>query len=188
MTITSKDSYVTRDPELNVILERIAERLDRLEGLRPELSEGLMHLGKEKELTTTTTPMIGAATGTSLAVTGAVTSSGGGIGYATGAGGTVTQITSRVTGVTLNKLCGKITMFSSAVLAQGVSTFTLTNSFIAATDFILIAHISTTNGGAWNFSVVASAGSAAITVRNVSAASITEATPLRFTIIKGATA
>ena len=37
------------------------------------------------------TPAIGAATGTSLAATGAITSSGGGIGYATGAGGTVVR-------------------------------------------------------------------------------------------------
>jgi hypothetical protein len=40
---------------------------------------------------TLTAPNIGAATGTSLAATGGITSSGGGLGYATGAGGTVTQ-------------------------------------------------------------------------------------------------
>jgi hypothetical protein len=134
------------------------------------------------------TPNIGVATGTSLATTGEQTSSGGKVGYSTGAGGTVTQLTSRATGVTLNKLCGNITMFSAAVAAQGVSTFTLTNSFIAATDLIIIRHISATNGGAWNISVVAAAGSCTITVRNISTASITEATPLRFTIIKGVTA
>lgn len=137
---------------------------------------------------TLTTPNIGAATGTSLAVTGALTSSGGGHGYAAGAGGTVTQSTSRSTGVTLNKLCGNITMFSAAQAADAIVTFTLTNSFIAATDMIVIKHISATNGGAWNFSVVCSAGSCTITVRNVSNASITEATPLRFSIIKGVTA
>ena len=55
------------------------------------------------------TPVIGAATGTSLAVTAAVTSSGtAGVGYATGAGGAVTQITSPTTGVTLNKTTGAI--------------------------------------------------------------------------------
>lgn len=120
-------------------------------------------------------------------ITGKFTSSGGGIGYSTGAGGTVTQITSRVTGVTLNKLCGNITMFSSAVAINAVSTFTLTNSFIEATDFVLVQHISATNGGAWGISVVAGAGSCTITVRNNTTASITEATPLRFTIIKGVT-
>lgn len=119
--------------------------------------------------------------------TGAVTSNGGGIGYATGAGGTVTQITSRTTGVTLNKLCGNITMFSAAQAANAIVTFTLTNSFIAAGDFVLVQHISATNGGAWVFSTVAAAGSVAITITNSSNASITSATPLRFTIIKGVT-
>lgn len=132
------------------------------------------------------TPVIGAATGTSLAVTGALTSSGGGYGYATGAGGTVTQATSRTTTVVLNKLCGNITMFSAAQAANAIVTFTMTNSFIAANDFLLVQHISATNGGAWVFSCVCSAGSATISIANSTAASITSATPLRFTIIKGA--
>ncbi|NBS24587.1 MAG: hypothetical protein EBS78_11605 [Altererythrobacter sp.] len=38
------------------------------------------------------------------------TSTSGGIGYGTGAGGTVTQATSKSTGVTLDKVCGEITM------------------------------------------------------------------------------
>jgi len=140
---------------------------------------------------TLTTPNIGAATGTGLAATTAITSSGsagGGVGYATGAGGTAVQGSSRTTTVVLNKLCGTFTMFSAAQAAQAIVTFTLTNSFIAAGDFILIQHISATNGGAWQFSVVAGAGSCTITVRNVSTGSITEATPLRISVIKGVTA
>jgi hypothetical protein len=140
---------------------------------------------------TLTTPNIGAATGTGLAATTAITSSGsagGGVGYATGAGGTAVQGSSRTTTVVLNKLCGTFTMFSAAQAAQAIVTFTLTNSFIAAGDFVLIQHISATNGGAWQFSVVAAAGSCTITVRNVSNASITEATPLRISVIKGVTA
>lgn len=127
-----------------------------------------------------------ASTG-NISTTGQVVSTGGGIGYAAGAGGTVTQGTSRSTGVTLNKLCGTITMFSSAQSADSTVTFTLTNSFIASTDFIMVQHISATNGGAWEFSVVAGSGSCTITVRNTSAGSITEATPLRFIILKAAT-
>jgi len=127
-----------------------------------------------------------AATGDIL-TTAKFTSSGGGIGYSTGAGGTVTQLTSRATAVTLNKLCGNITMFSAAVAVNGVSTFTLTNSFIEATDFVLVRHISATNGGAWGISVVPGAGSCTISVRNNTTASITEATPLRFIILKATT-
>lgn len=84
------------------------------------------------------TPVIGAATGTSLAATGAITSSGtAGVGYATGAGGAVTQITSRTTGVTLNKTTGAITMFSAAG-SPTLASFTVTNSTVAATDVIII--------------------------------------------------
>lgn len=122
-----------------------------------------------------------------ITATGQFVSSGGGIGYTTGAGGTATQGTSRTTTVVNNKLCGTITMFSAAQAADALVTFTLINSFIAATDFILVQHISATNGGAWSISVVAGAGSATINIRNVSNASITEATPLRFTIIKATT-
>jgi hypothetical protein len=131
-----------------------------------------------------TTPNIGAATGTSLAVTGAITSSGGGIGYAVGSGSSVTQGTNRTTGVTLNKLCGNITMFSGSQAAAAVVAFTLTNSFIAATDIVIVQHISATNAGCWEFSNVPAAGSVSINVKNISAATITSATPLRFAIIK----
>jgi hypothetical protein len=131
-----------------------------------------------------TTPNIGAATGTSLAVTGAITSSGGGIGYAVGSGSSVTQGTNRTTGVTMNKLCGNITMFSGSQAAAAVVAFTLTNSFIAATDIVIVQHISATNAGCWEFSNVPAAGSVSINVKNISAATITSATPLRFAIIK----
>jgi hypothetical protein len=132
----------------------------------------------------TGTPAIAAATGTSLAVTGAIASSGGGIGYATGAGGTATQGTSRTTGVTLSKLCGTITMFSSAVAAAATSVFTWTNTFLAATDLVVMQHNSATNASCWAIEVVCAAGSASVTVKNISAASITEATPLKFIVIK----
>ncbi len=127
-----------------------------------------------------------AATG-DITTTGQVLSSGGGIGYTTGAGGTVTQITSRATSVTLNELCGNITMFSAAQAANAIITFTLTNSFIAATDYLLVQHISATNGGAWVFSTVCGAGSATISITNSSNASITSATPLRFFVLKATT-
>jgi hypothetical protein len=133
-----------------------------------------------------TTPNIGVATGTSLAVTGAVTSSGAGIGYVSGAGGTVTQSSSRTTGVTLSKLSGTITMFSSAVAAAASSTFTWTNTFITATDMVIMEHNSTTNPACWKCEVICAAGTATVVVKNISAASITEATPLKFIIIKAA--
>ncbi len=135
-----------------------------------------------------TTPNIGAATGTSLAVTGAVTSSGGGVGYATGAGGTQTQSSSKSTGVTLSKLCGTITMNGAALAAATTVSFTLTNTFIAAGDFVNVQHASVGTLGAYTFAVAPASGSVVISVRNVHTASLSEAIVLRFVIIKAVTA
>lgn len=60
-----------------------------------------------------------------------------GLGYGTGAGGTVTQATSRTTGVTLNKPTGAITLVSAAGSATPAS-FTVTNSLVVATDCIVL--------------------------------------------------
>jgi len=124
-----------------------------------------------------------------ITATGGITSSGGGIGYTAGAGGTVTQITSRATTVILNELCGNIIMFSATQASQNIVTFTLTNSFIEANDQVFVTYIgaNATNRGLWNLCAVPAAGSAVITIRNVhTGTSAAEATPLRFTIIKGA--
>lgn len=78
------------------------------------------------------------ATGSAV-VTGAITSSSptAGVGYATGAGGTVTQNTSNTSAVTLNKVCGKITMFGP--VTGGTSfLFTFNNTTIAANDVVLL--------------------------------------------------
>jgi len=89
--------------------------------------------------TTLVAPVIGAATGTSLAVTGPVTSSGGALGYATGAGGAVTQSTNRTTGVTINKLSGAITTNNASLAAAAEATFTVTNSQVLVGDVILLS-------------------------------------------------
>jgi hypothetical protein len=87
-----------------------------------------------------------ALTPASVAATGAVTSNSptAGIGYATGAGGAVTQATSRTTGVTLNKVCGQVTLFSAAGSASWQS-FTVTNSAVGATDEINVWQVSGTD-------------------------------------------
>ena len=71
--------------------------------------------------------------------------SGKTIGYGSGSGGAVTQLTSRTTGVTLNKGAGAITLFTAAGSATPAS-FTVTNSAVAATDVInLSVKSATTN-------------------------------------------
>ena len=54
-------------------------------------------------------------------------------------------------------------------------------------NLVLVRHISATNGGAWSIDAIPAAGSCSIVVRNISTASITEATPLQFFVLKGAT-
>lgn len=68
----------------------------------------------------------------------------GGLGYGVGAGGAVTQITGRTTGVTLNKVCGAITLVSAAGSATAAS-FTVANSAVAATDVIDVCQKSGTD-------------------------------------------
>lgn len=137
--------------------------------------------------TFTGTHVIPATTGTSLAVTGAITSSGAGIGYTSGNGGTVTQITNKSTGVTLNKLAGDITMVNSALAAAAIVSFTLTNNQIAATDIIHVQHNATGTFGAYTINGRSAAGSAVISIRNNTAGALAEAIVIKFIVIKAAT-
>lgn len=79
----------------------------------------------------------------SFALAGTLIKSGY-FGYGTGAGGAVTQATSRTTGVTLNKACGQITL-ASAAGSTAWQTFTVTNSLVAATDTIHVSQASGTD-------------------------------------------
>ena len=107
------------------------------------------------------------------------------IGYTAGAGGTVTQNANKTTGVTLNKLSGQIVMNGAALAAAAEVAFTLTNSFIAATDVVIVNIQSVGTAGAYLVSVGAvAAGSCSITVSNASAGSLSQAVVLNFAIIK----
>lgn len=132
--------------------------------------------------------------GTSI-LTGAVSSAAsilsssasGGLGYKTGAGGTVTQITSKATTVVLNTICGQITMNNAALLASTTVAFTLTNSTIAATDVILFNHVSGGTVGSYLINGQCAAGSATVDVRNISLGNLSEAVVLTFIVIKAVT-
>ena len=105
-------------------------------------------------------------------------------GYITGEGGTVTQATSKATAVTLNKKCGQITMNAAALAAATTVTFVLTNSTIAATDLLVLNHVSGGTAGAYLLNAQAAAGSASVNVRNITAASLSEAIVISFAVIK----
>lgn len=75
----------------------------------------------------------------------------GGLGYGTGAGGTVTQATSKSTAVTLNKPCGQITM-NNAALAAGatVSFFMYNNTFNSYSDIMHVQMLNSSNVDKYN--------------------------------------
>ncbi|MGH6646201.1 beta strand repeat-containing protein [Aquabacterium sp.] len=123
-------------------------------------------------------------TGGNVLVTGV-----GGLGYGTGSGGTVTQATSKSTGVTLNKTNGAITLNAASLAANAVAAFTFTNSTIAATDVVQVCVKSgMVSGGSYHLSVDAvAAGSCNISVRNLTGGALAEGIVLNFAVIKAAT-
>lgn len=136
-----------------------------------------------------TAPSIGAATGTSLITTGNQIISGTGKqGYATGSGGTVTQATSKATGVTLSKSTGQITLNNAALASDTTVSFTLTNTVIEAGDILLMNHISAGTAGSYLLNAQSVAGSASINVRNITGGSLSEAIVIAFAVIKAVTA
>jgi len=109
------------------------------------------------------------------------------IGYSTAAQGTVTQATSKSTGVTLNKSCGQITMNAANLATLTNVSFTLTNSLISTRD-VLITNISggAATSGTYNvFVSTMGAGTATIVVRNISSGDLAEAVVINYAIIHG---
>jgi hypothetical protein len=108
------------------------------------------------------------------------------IGYAAAAQGTVTQLTSKSTGVTLNKSAGQITMNNATIPANDVVAFTLTNSLISTRDTLIvnIGAGATTPGQYTAYVTSLASGSAIIAVRNlVGSTSPADALVLNFSVI-----
>lgn len=111
---------------------------------------------------------------------------GGGLGYGTGAGGTVTQATSRTTSVTINKPTGYITMFS-AVGSASWQAFTVNNSLVTVNDTV----ITSIRVGATNIYSIIVGGVAAgsfVIYFNAVSGTATDTPVINFAIIKGAVA
>ena len=108
------------------------------------------------------------------------------IGYSTGAQGSVTQLTDKSTGVTLNKSAGQITMNGAALAGGAAATFTLTNSTISAKDVIILNVGSVGTAAAYTCYVSSmTAGSAVLALRNLTAGSLSEAVVINYAIIHG---
>lgn len=115
-------------------------------------------------------------------------SASAGVGYAVGAGSTVTQATSKSTGVTINAMCGKITMHNATLNAGASVSFRVTNSSMEGTDVVVVNHGSATGGGTEGAYMVGVSrtndGDFAVVVTNVSGGNLSEAVVINFAIIK----
>ena len=139
---------------------------------------------------TLTTPALGAATATSLTVSGDVLiASAAVLGYSTGSGGTVTQATNKSTAVTLNKPTGAITMNAASLGANTSVQFQMNNTFSAANDTIVLTPNATLvdmTSYQWG-AATNGAGNVVIYLRNITAGALAQAVVFNFAIIKGAT-
>jgi len=108
-----------------------------------------------------------------------------GLGFYTGAGGTITQATSKATTFVLNKQCGVITTAGDILNAATIVSATFTNSKIAATDAVIVNHVSGGTLGAYTINIAPGAGTATLTLRNNTAGNLTETLVLNFVVIKG---
>jgi hypothetical protein len=110
--------------------------------------------------------------------------SGGELGYTAEASGAVTQLTSKSTGVTLNKSAGQITMNDAALANVTNVTFTLTNSAITSKDVVILSVAAGATAGGYNCWVSSKGtGTCTITVRNISGGSLSEAVVINFAVI-----
>lgn len=130
--------------------------------------------------------VIGAST--KAAVTGTNVLASTSIGYTTGNGGTVSQLTSKSTSVTLDKTSGKITMNSASLAHDTNVQFTLSNDQIASTD-VVIVNVKNCIGASSEYLVgvtTVSAGSCEIMLRNISNdnGAKSDAVQLSFAVIK----
>ena len=100
-------------------------------------------------------------------------------------GGAVTQGTNRTTGVTLNKLAGKVTGNAASLAAVTIAAHTVTNSTVGANDVVIVSKVS----GDADTSVyvdAVGAGSFNVAVRNNHASDAdTTALVYNFVVIKG---
>lgn len=125
---------------------------------------------------------------TAAAVTGTDVRALTSLGYPAGTGGTVTQLTGKATAVTLNAISGQITMNGAQLNRNTGVNFTFTNSFIAATDVVIVNIASGATLGAYTATIDSvAAGSCSIHLHNhTTGTDLSEAVALNFVVIKGA--
>jgi len=109
------------------------------------------------------------------------------IGYSAAAQGTVTQLTSKSTAVTLNKSSGRITLNNEALAGNTAVSFTLNNTSISSNDTIIVCISGGATAAAYTTYISSLAtGSALVTLRNLTGGSLGEAVIINYAIIHGA--
>jgi hypothetical protein len=122
------------------------------------------------------------------------TSPTGGVGYATGAGGSITQGagSGKATGVTLNKICGVVLTDNAALAAGATAIFLVTNSTVAATDYVNVGFQAVGTNSIANYSVkastVTSGGAFYVALTNVSAGILSQTIQITFNVVKSVNA
>lgn len=123
-----------------------------------------------------------------------VTSPTGAFGYGTGAGGTVTQLTSKSTGITVNKPSGTIYTHNESLAAGASVSFTFNNNLLNGYSFgdtLVVggAYTSTTINPDGLYRIESSmvgSGGARIRITNITGAARAEVIAINFSIVKGA--
>lgn len=111
------------------------------------------------------------------------------LGFTTGGGGTVTQLTSKSTNVTLNKPSGEIVTHAASLAAGTTVAFAFLNSTIGANDIVLVKRKSGGTNLAYRIDTdVSGAGFCNVTIQNTTAGALAEAITLTFIVLKVAVA
>lgn len=115
----------------------------------------------------------------------------GGIGYTTGAGASVTQLTNRTTAVTINALSGTITTNNASLAAEAGAVFLVNNAAVQIGDVVVVSQRSGAVGVMTDVAVsLTTNGSFSINVMNNNASGGTAETGaiiINFCVIKGST-
>jgi len=106
------------------------------------------------------------------------------LGYTPSAQGTVTQLTSKSTAVTLNRAAGRITMNNASLGATTNVSFTFNNSFLSPNDVLILNLAAGATAASYNLWVDSLGnGTASITLRNTTAGALAEAVGINFAIV-----
>lgn len=109
----------------------------------------------------------------------------GSVGFKAGGGGTITQITSKATSVTLNKPSGEIVTHNASVGAGTTVAFAFLNSTIGANDVVIVKRKSGGTNLAYRIDTdVIGAGFCNVTIQNTTAGALAEAITLTFIVLK----